>query len=278
MAFDTSPLSSENVLRDIHDPATQTIRTSATAVIAPGLVVDIDHTNDSVAIGTTTDLFTSTSNGPKIGLDVNIINSSTPLPADAATETTLSQVLSEVQSIDTKIVTTVNGIKVDGSAVTQPVSQTGSWVVDLPADAATATLQAIGNTSLDNIDNKLPTLGQHVSANSVSVVLASDQTLTVNADLNAFSVTPDSVLNVGSIDGTASGTKYGVVNNLKMQILDSHDRQAAYTYADFGTKDQRILQIDYTSSTFSGFTAQRTFIYTLVGTRYKRDNEIWNIV
>lgn len=278
MAFDTSPLSSENVLRDIHDPATQTIRTSATAVIAPGLVVDIDHTNDSVAIGTTTDLFTSTSNGPKIGLDVNIINSSTPLPADAATETTLSQVLSEVQSIDAKIVTTVNGIKVDGSAVTQPVSQTGPWVVDLPADAATATLQAIGNTSLDNIDDKLPTLGQHVSANSVSVVLASDQTLTVNADLNAFSVTPDSVLNVGSIDGTASGTKYGVVNNLKMQILDSHDRQAAYTYADFGTKDQRIIQIDYTSSTFSGFTAQRTFIYTLVGTRYKRDNEIWNIV
>ncbi len=287
MPFDTSPLSSENVLRDIHDPVTQTIRTSATAVIAPGLVVEIDHTNDSVAIGTTTQLFTGTTVGPKVGLDINIINTSIPLPANAATESTLNSILtgvnilateSTLSTINSKIVTTVNGIKVDGSAVTQPVSQIGTWNINLPTNAATDTLQTAGNNILTNIDNKLPVLGQHASAGSVSVVLASDQTLTVNADLNAFSITPDSVLNVGSIDGTATGTKFGIVNNRRQQILDSHDRQANFTYADFGTKDQRVTQIDYTSPTFAGITAQRIFNYTLVGTRYKRDDEVWSIV
>lgn len=310
MAYDTSPLSHENILRDIHDPATQTIRTSATAIIAPGLAVDIDHTGDSIAIGTSTDLFTSTSASGKIGLDVNVINA-LPLSVNAATESTLSSILTELQaktepsdaqniralstatdsilvpgvaqettlsSIDTKIVTTINGIKVDGSAVTQPVSQVGTWNILLPSDAATATLQTIGNTSLNNIDNKLPVLGQHTSSNSISVVLASDQTLTVLADLNAFSSSPDNVQLVGSIDGTTTGTKYGFVNNVKMQILDSHDRQSTFTYADFGTKDQRVIQIDYTSPTFTGFTARRIFNYTLVGTRYKRTNELWNII
>lgn len=273
--------------------------------------VSVSHTNDSIRLGDGTNLITSTNVSGKQGLDVNVISPAN-LPANAATESTLSSLLTELQgktepadaqniralssitdsvsvpgvaqettlaSIDTKIVTTVNGIKVDGSAVTQPVSQVGTWNINLPTDAATATLQTAANSSLSSIDGKLPaTLGQKTSANSLSVVLASDQTLTVLADLNAFSATPDSVQAVGSIDGTASGTKYGFVNNLKQQILDSHDREAAFTYADFGTINQRITQIDYTSATFPGFTARRVFSYTLVGNSYRRDDEVWTIV
>lgn len=312
MAYDTSPLSQENILRDIHDPVTQTIRTSATAVIAPGLEINISHTDDSIRLGDGTSLVTSTNVSGKQGLDVNVINSSAAtLPPNAATETTLSAVLTELQAktepadaqnirtissatdsiavpgvaqettlaaLNNKVTTSVNGILVDGSGVTQPVSQVGTWNVNLPTGASTSALQTAGNASLSNIDNKLPSLGQHNAAGSVSVVLASDQTLTVNADLNAFSATPDSVLLVGSVDGSASGTKYGFTNNLKQQILDSQDRQAAFTYADFGTKNQRITQIDYTSGTFSGFTARRVFSYTLVGNSYRRDDEVWTIV
>jgi len=312
MAYDTSPLSQENILRDIHDPVTQTIRTSATAVIAPGLEINISHTDDSIRLGDGTSLVTSTNVSGKQGLDVNVINSSAAtLPPNAATETTLNAVLTELQAktepadaqnirtissitdsiaipgvaqettlaaLNNKVTTSVNGILVDGSGVTQPVSQVGTWNVNLPTGASTSALQTAGNASLNNIDNKLPSLGQHNAAGSVSVVLASDQTLTVNADLNAFSATPDSVLLVGSIDGSASGTKYGFTNNLKQQILDSQDRQAAFTYADFGTKNQRITQIDYTSGTFSGFTARRVFSYTLVGNSYRRDDEVWTIV
>jgi len=312
MAYDTSPLSQENILRDIHDPVTQTIRTSATAVIAPGLEINISHTDDSIRLGDGTSLVTSTNVSGKQGLDVNVINSSaSTLPPNAATETTLNAVLTELQAktepadaqnirtissatdsiavpgvaqettltaLNNKVTTSVNGILVDGSGVTQPVSQVGTWNVNLPTGASTSALQTAGNASLNNIDNKLPSLGQHNAAGSVSVVLASDQTLTVNADLNAFSATPDSVLLVGSVDGSASGTKYGFTNNLKQQILDSQDRQAAFTYADFGTKNQRITQIDYTSGTFSGFTARRVFSYTLVGNSYRRDDEVWTIV
>lgn len=313
MAFPASDLSQENILRDIHDPVSQTIRTSATAVVAPGLEIDISHVDDSIRLGDGVSLVTSTNVSGKQGLDVNVLNSSgASLPPNAATETTLSSILIELTAktepsdaqnirllssltdsvdvpgvaqeltlaaINSKITTSVNGILVDGSAVTQPVSQVGTWNFNLPTDAATATLQTAANLSLSSIDSKLPaTLGQKISANSLSVVLASDQTLTVNADLNAFSATPDSVQAVGSIDGTSSGTKYGFVNNLKQQILDSHDRQAAFTYTDFGTINQRITQIDYTSATFPGSTARRVFSYTLVGNSYRRDDEVWTIV
>jgi hypothetical protein len=100
----------------------------------------------------------------------------------------------------------------------------------------------------------------------------------VNVALDAFTPTPDSVLPVGSIDGTKTGTKYGFVNNRRQQILDSHDRVAAFTYSDFGTKNQRVTQIDYTSATFPGITVRRQFSYSLVGNFYRRDSETWTIV
>jgi hypothetical protein len=97
-------------------------------------------------------------------------------------------------------------------------------------------------TELQSIDSKLPSLGQQTAANSISVTLASDiGPLVANVELNAFTNTnPDNVQLVGSINGTATGTKYGIVNNLRLQILDAHDRIANFIYADFGTKNQRI--------------------------------------
>ncbi len=152
--------------------------------------------------------------------------------------------------------------------------------VDVTGSVVTETNSADILTELQSIDSKLPALGPQTEANSVSVTLASDiGPLEVNVELNAFTNTnPDNVQLVGSIDGTATGAKYGIVNNLRLQILDSHDRIASFTYADFGTKNQRITQINYTSATFSGTTVQRTFSYTLVGNNYRRDNEIWTLV
>lgn len=64
---------------------------------------------------------------------------------DFATQTTLS-------AMNTKFTTTANGLKVDGSAVTQPVS-VGS--LPLPAGAATAANQSTEISSLSSIDGKL---------------------------------------------------------------------------------------------------------------------------
>jgi hypothetical protein len=105
------------------------------------------------------------------------------------------------------------------------------------------------------------------------------ENLTVDVDLDGFSpLTPDSVMITGSENGTATGQKFGVVYNKKQQVLDSHDRVANFIYADFGTKDQRITSIEYTSATFPGIIIKREFTYTLVSGRYRRDSETWDEV
>ena len=112
---------------------------------------------------------TSTDNGGKQSLDVNVTGSA--LPTGAATEITLG-------ALNTKVVTTVDGIKVDGSAVTQPVSIA---TVPLPTGAATeATLSAI--------NTKTPTLGQKAMVGSIPVVIASDQSAfaTTNSNLDVL--------------------------------------------------------------------------------------------
>lgn len=68
-------------------------------------------------------------------------------------------------------------------------------------------------------------------------------------------------------------------NNTRLSILNAADRDQEFTYADFGTKNERITQIDYTSATvFPGVTARKIFLYTLVGTKYRLDNITWVIV
>ncbi len=101
----------------------------------------------------------------------------------------------------------------------------------------------------------------------------------VDVDLDGFTaVDPDSVQITGSQDGTKTGTKFGVVYNRRQQVLASHDRIDTYTYADFGTKNQRIVRVEYTSATFPGTTVRRDFNYTLDGNRYIRLNSLWTIV
>jgi hypothetical protein len=152
--------------------------------------------------------------------------------------------------------------------------------VDVTGSVVTETNSADILTELQSIDSKLPTLGPQTEANSVSVTLASDiGPLEVNVELNAFTNTnPDNVQLVGSIDGTATGAKYGIVNNIRLQILNAHDRVQDITYADFGTKNQRITEIDYTSSVFPGIIARKTLTYMLVGTKYRRDSITWSII
>ena len=82
----------------------------------------------------------------------------------------------------------------------------------------------------------------------------------------------------GTDTGTLAGTEYGYVYNQRQQVLAAHDREQDITYADFGTKDQRITQVDYTSPTFPGFTVRKIINYTLVSGRYRRDSLEWQII
>lgn len=68
-------------------------------------------------------------------------------------------------------------------------------------------------------------------------------------------------------------------DNIRQKILKATDRDQVLTYADFGTKDQRITQIDYTSVIAAGATiARKTITYTPVGNLYRRDSIEWSLI
>lgn len=68
-------LDSNQVIQYVYDEATQSLRTTATAVIVGGdLTVDTDHTEDSIRLGDGTDYLTSTHVGSDVALDVYITN------------------------------------------------------------------------------------------------------------------------------------------------------------------------------------------------------------
>lgn len=112
---------------------------------------------------------------------------SSALPTGAATEATLS-------TLNGKVTTTANGVKVDGSAVTQPISAAS---LPLPTGATTeATLSALSA--------KFGSLGQKAMAGSAPVVIASDQS---NIPVNQTQVGGAAV----SLGSKTSANSYPVV-------------------------------------------------------------------
>lgn len=80
--------------------------------------------------------------------------------------------------------TLAGALRVDGSAVTQPVSAAS---LPLPAGASTSALQTAGNATLTAISGQLPAvLGQTVMAGSISVAISSNQSpIPITIDLSS---------------------------------------------------------------------------------------------
>lgn len=97
MAYETSHLNGDNVLRDIHDPVSQAIRVNATFGGSGGEVI-ISHLDDSIRLGNGTNFLTSTTVSGKIGLDVNIIG-----PELANIETELNTLNGKVDTTNTTL-------------------------------------------------------------------------------------------------------------------------------------------------------------------------------
>lgn len=237
MLYPPSKLDGNLVLRYAFDEATQTLRTTAVATIITPPALE-------VIIDHTTDSI-------RLGDGTNFFTSSQ---------------VGLKNGLDVSLINT--SISIDNI----------SGTISLPTGAATSALQLTSNSLLTSIDSKLPlSLGQQLSAGSLSVVIASDQTLSIELD-GFTSPNPDNVMTVGSIDGSKTGTKYGFVYNLRQQILAAHDRESTFTYADFGTKNERITRIDFISATFPGFTVRKDFIYTLNSGKYRLDDINYTLV
>lgn len=202
------------------------------------------HTSDSIRLGDGTSFFTSSTVGPKIGLDVNLLNATLPLPTGASTEAKQDTIITNLGNLYTLL-------------------NTGTLKVD---DDQTQTLLNTINTTLSSlsvtVSNEIEV--KNDSGNPLSVTLA-DEPIKMS----------------GTEDGTPSGTEFTFVNNKRKQILDAKDRDQTITYADFGTKDQRITQIDYTAPSIgvgAGNTARKTFTYVLDGSKYRRTNITWSLI
>lgn len=193
--YPPSLLSADQVLQHAYDDATQTLRTTATAIIVgQPIQVDINMFDDSVRLGDGTDFFTSTTIGPKVGLDVNIIGPiSTVLSNDTDygivgpnTIRTAAQIGNATGAADfnTGVITSQTlrvVLPTDQTAI--PVTQSGVWsiiVSNFPATVDTnygvvgantiRTASQIGNaTGAADFDAGITT------AQTLRVVLPTDQ-------------------------------------------------------------------------------------------------------
>lgn len=171
---DRSQLDQQQILQRVMDEANDRLRVDAEVTATIGVVdVNIDHINDSIRIGDGSNLVTTTTSGPKVGLDVNIIS-----------------------SLD---------VIIDGSS-------------------------------------------------------------------------GDNIIVVGTDDGTIGGTTFPFVNTKRNQILAAADLEADFTWADFHTKNERVIRIDYTAPSVGSEVARKDFTYTLNAGAYMLTNINWSIV
>ena len=159
-------------------PATQPVSGTVTANIGTtnGLALDSTVAKDS----SLTTLNTS-------------VNSLLKPASTLAAVTTLGSITNTVTIKADTPVNQANALKVDGSAITQPIS---AVALPLPSGAATSALQTSGNASLSSIDSKTPALGQALAAASVPVVLTA-------AQLNTLTPLTAVTANIGTTGGLA---------------------------------------------------------------------------
>lgn len=157
---------------------------------------------------------TYTGNISDISISSVTITSSV-LPTGASTEATLS-------ALNTKVTTTANGIKVDGSSATQPVSAAS---LPLPTGAATSANQSTANTSLSNIDTNTSTLStKKYEIKNMAAITPSDVT-TIDYDwmyVGGTMATDGTVAPVDvavTLQDDSSATLYNVPNGAEY-ILD----------------------------------------------------------
>ena len=189
--------------------------------------------------------------------------------------TQLDDVINKLDNLDIRDLNPLQDGTHLGDAITGDTAQVDTQrrlrVLDADTKAVLDAIQA----SLNNPANlaQQSTL-QAILLNLTDVLAA----LNTSVEIRSLNANRDDVMVAGSEDGTATGTIRHFVYNLRQQILASHDRQRNFTWSDFGTRTQRISQMDYASSTFPGVIARKSFNYTQIGNRYRLDSEVWSII
>lgn len=191
-------------------------------------------------------------NSVPIVLTATQIASLTPLTTITANIGTISGVSTEstLTALNNKVITTANGLKVDNSAVTQPISAVS---LPLPNGASTAPLQTAANVSLTNIDFKIPSLGQALAAASVPTVLPLAQITALTPPSNtgyALDATVNSLLKPASTLNAVT-TLGSIINPLPVGSNTIGNTNQTLATAEFAkiTDGTQILPIIAASTT-----------------------------
>lgn len=172
---------------------------------------------------------------------------------------------------------TINNTTLNPVPITNSVMEAALTSLDTDFDVALSTRASEATLALLN--------AKFVGGNDIGDVTINNTTLNpvpvdivdTDFDIRDLSASQDNILIAGTEDGTTTGTIRYSVNNRRLQVLDAHDRNEDITYADFGTKDERITRIDYTSATFPGITVRQDITYTLTAGKYRRDSIDWSV-
>ena len=125
MANQLKGLDAFQVLRSVYELTNNTLRVSVidgSTGSGTGFEVIISHINDSIRLGDGTNFITSTNLASKYGLDVHIINASLPLPLNAATESTLANIDSKLNTLGQKPSATSVPVVIAGDQSQIPVN------------------------------------------------------------------------------------------------------------------------------------------------------------
>ena len=144
--------------------------------------------------------------------------------SDVATQTTLS-------ALNTKFTTTANGLKVDNSAVTQPVS---AAALPLPAGAATSLKQTDGTAKTQIVDGLGNVIGSTSNAVDVNIKSAAIQIQT------AVSQTDDSIVVFGNDGGTNRALLTDNTGKLQVAVASSQLPTGAATETTLSSLNGKV--------------------------------------
>lgn len=145
-----------------------------------------------------------------------------------------------------------------------------------PGGDASAANQVLMIDELEAINLKL--LDQSTAVNQLSIIGELQDLNTKLLDQATAAKQDQQITQLQNINTVLIDIFDNVEKNIRTKILDAVDRVDTFEYADFGTKNQRITKIIYTSPTsYPGITIERTFNYSLVVNNYRRDSIVWSV-
>jgi hypothetical protein len=213
-----------------------------------------------------------------INTEVNTLNS-----VDFATENTLSSINTKIPSLGQAAMTGSSPVVIASDQSAIPASQSGTWninnvsgTVSLPTGASTSALQTTGNTSLSNIDGKLPaTLGQKVSNDSLSVVIASDQSpLPISGTISSTQVSGVEDLTNSSTtpllaNGVFTGAAFNVTGYVSINVNVKSDVPSAtggvkVEFSTDGVNWDHSHSTSYTAATGVGYIFNVEYKYARI--------------